>query len=128
VQERSKPLPLDKPGERRKGFGAAFSDGDIVSTDRKNEFDLIEFAPKRYPDTNLPGDFRGTSGGALWRIFFDIDHDQAKVVGGRLWGVPFLQSLPSQNGVRTLTCHAINGVYGALMDLIVKEWPEESAG
>jgi hypothetical protein len=127
VGERTKTLPGERPGERRAGFEAVFSDGDILRTDRKNEFDLIEFAPKRYPDTDLPGDFRGTSGGALWRIFFDVDQDRAKVVACRLWGIPFLQSLPSQNGDRTLTCHAMTGVYGALLDLTAREWPEESA-
>ncbi|MCG2668992.1 hypothetical protein ACFPFP_18735 [Bradyrhizobium sp. GCM10023182] len=127
INERTKDLPADRPGERRAGFEAVFSDGAIVKTERKNEFDLIEFAPKVYPDTNLPSSFEGTSGGALWRIFFDIDQDQAKVIASRLWGIPFQQSLPSQAGVRTLTCHAITGVYGTLMDLITNEWPEESA-
>jgi hypothetical protein len=127
VEERTKPLPEERPGERRKGFGAVFSDGNIVSTDRKNEFDLIEFSPKRYSDTVLPSDFEGTSGGALWRVFFEIDQDQPKVVGSRLWGVPFHQSGPSNDGSRTITCHAISGVYGALMDLILNEWPQECA-
>lgn len=127
IHERTKDLPADRQGERRAGFEAVFSDGDIVRANRKNEFDLIEFAPKKYPDTNLPGDFEGTSGGALWRIFFDVEQDQAKVIASRLWGVPILQSSPSQKGVRTLTCHAMTGVYGALMDLIAKEWPEETA-
>lgn len=127
VHERAKDLPADRPGERRAGFEAVFSDGNIVGTERKNEFDLIEFAPKKYPDTNLPGDFEGTSGGALWRIFFDVDQDQAKVVASRLWGVPFVQTFPSNGKPHTLTCHAMAAVYGPLMNLIAKEWPEEAA-
>jgi hypothetical protein len=128
VQERTKDLPAQRPGERRKRFEAVFSDGDLVASDLKNGFDLVEFAPKKNPDTNPPNSYQGTSGGALWRIFFDIEQDQPRVAGCRLWGVPFYQSPPSDDGSRTLTCHAMSGVYGALMEEIVKTWPEESAG
>jgi hypothetical protein len=61
-------------------------------------------------------------------IFYELDNqDQPKIVASRLWGVPFWQTFPSSGKPHTLTCHAMSGVYGALIDLIAGEWPKEVA-
>jgi len=112
-------------GLRKKGFEAVFSDGNIVGTRHANGYDLLSFLPNLYPDTQLPGDFRGTSGGALWRVYIGKKDASYQAIGKRLWGVPFYQSLPDSNGRRTLTCHNPNAIYTSILDEITKLWPNE---
>jgi hypothetical protein len=74
----------------------------------------------------LPGEYGGTSGGAVWRIYLKVDGEKADIAGVRLWGMPYYQTKSETRHV--LTCHGLGGVYSALLDAIVAEWPEETAG
>lgn len=126
IDERTKDLPAERTRECRKGFEALFSNG-TVSNERVVEgYDLIDFAPTDYPDFTLPGNYGGTSGGAVWRIYLNVDGEKPDIAGVRLWGMPYYQT-KKEGGGHVLTCHGTGGVYGSLLDAIVKKWPEETA-
>jgi hypothetical protein len=126
IDERTKDLPAERPRERRKGFEALFSNG-TVSKDRVvGGYDLFDFAPTDYPDFTLPGDYGGTSGGAVWRIYLKVDGEKPDIAGVRLWGMPYYQT-KNEGKRHVLTCHGMGGVYGALLDAIVGKWPDETA-
>jgi hypothetical protein len=89
VDERTKDLPAERPRERRKGFEALFSNGTILAERQAGGYDLMELAPAEYPDFKLPGDYQGTSGGALWRIYLKLNSGSPGIAATRLWGVSF---------------------------------------
>jgi hypothetical protein len=124
IHERTKTLIADNL--RKKGFEALFSDGRIVETRHADAHDLLSFLPTVYPDFQLPANFQGTSGGALWRVYIGVKDDVPQVIGKRLWGIPFYQSPPDKNDIRTLTCHGPDGIYGSILDEIIKTWPNET--
>jgi hypothetical protein len=127
IDERTKDRPAERPRERRKGFEVLFSNG-MVSAERVvGGYDLFDFAPTEYPDFKLPGDYQGTSGGAVWRIYLKLNGEKSEIAGSRLWGVPYYQTKKEGSGY-VLTCHGMGGVYGALLDAIIAKWPEETAG
>ncbi|MGJ5036192.1 hypothetical protein ACQR13_18975 [Bradyrhizobium sp. HKCCYLRH3059] len=126
IDERTRDLPAERPRERRKGFEALFSNGTISSSCTVGGYELFDFVPTDYPDFQLPGDYGGTSGGAIWRIYLKIDGEKPNIAAVRLWGVPYYQTKEDDGG-HILTCHGTGGVYGALLDKIVASWPEESA-
>jgi hypothetical protein len=126
IDERTKDLPADRPNERRKGFEALFSNGMVSATHEANGYDLVDFMPAEYPDFKLPGNYQGTSGGALWRFYLKLNGEKPEIAASRLWGVPFYQT-KGGDGTHTLTCHAMSGVYGSLLDAIANKWPEETA-
>jgi hypothetical protein len=126
IDERTKDLPAERPLERRKGFEALFSNGTISAEREVGGYDLFDFAPTDYPDFKLPGDYRGTSGGAVWRIYLQVNGEKPEIAGARLWGVPYYQT-KKYGGGHTLTCHGMGGVYGALLDTVIAKWPEETS-
>ncbi len=125
IAERTKDLPPERPGEYRKGFEGIISDGNVMSEHQLEDFNLLEFIPKSYPDFELPGSYGGTSGGALWDVYFDIEEGTPKFVESRLSGVPFFQSAPAEDGRRTLICHSSRDVYGSLLAAMRIKWPTE---
>jgi hypothetical protein len=127
IDERTKDLPAERPHERRKGFEALFSNGTVSGNRDVGGYDLFDFAPTDYPDFTLPGDYGGTSGGAVWRIYLKVDGEKPEIAGVRLWGMPYYQTKRKEGG-HVLTCHGMGGIYGALLDAIVTRWPEETAG
>jgi hypothetical protein len=126
IDERTKDLPAERAGERRKGFEALFSNGTISAEREVGGYDLMEFAPAEYPDFKLPGDYQGTSGGALWRIYLKLNGGAPAVAATRLWGVPYYQT-KKEDGGHVLICHGMGGVYGVLLNAIIEMWPEETA-
>lgn len=125
IDERTRDLPAERPRERRKGFEALFSNGTVSGERCVGGFDLFDFVPTDYPDFTLPGNYGGTSGGAVWRIYLKADGDKPEIAGVRLWGMPYYQS--KKAGGHVLTCHGMGGIYGALLDAVVARWPEETA-
>lgn len=124
IDERTKDLPPERRGQRRKGFEALFTDGDIVSGRIRDRHELMDFVPKNYPDFKLPGSFEGTSGGAIWQLFLQMVDGQAKVVAKRYWGIPFYQRRRTGK-TAVLICHGPDGIYKAMFDKIVDTWPSE---
>jgi hypothetical protein len=127
IDERTKNLPPEREGERRKGFEAIITDANQMWTKQTNELSTVGVKPKSYPDFTLPGGFGGTSGGGLWQIFFNEVDGKATFVTARLAGVPFYQSAPDADGLRVLTCHSKGDIYGQLVDTLLGRWPEEAA-
>jgi len=126
IDERTKDLPAERPRERRKGFEALFSNGTISGEHIGGGYDLFDFVPTDYPDFKLPGDYQGTSGGAVWRIYLKVNGDNPEIAGARLWGIPYYQT-KKEGGGHVLSCHGMGGVYGALLDAVIAKWPEETA-
>lgn len=126
IDERTKDLPGERPGERRKGFEAIMTDGNIMWERDTENVSLIAIKPKVYPDFTLPNGFGGTSGGGLWQIYFKENDGKTEYSGVRLVGVPFYQSEVGQDGFRTITCHSQKDIYGLLLNTIVENWPEET--
>lgn len=124
IDERTKDLPPERQGERRKGFEALFTDGDIVSCRIRDHHELMDFVPRNYPDFKLPGSFEGTSGGAIWQLFLKMVDGEAKVVAKRYWGIPFYQRRRIGKSA-VLICHGPDGIYKAMFDKIVQTWPSE---
>lgn len=109
IDERTKDLPPERENERRKGFEAIITDANLIGSKETGEASVDQVKPKRYPDFTLPGNFGGTSGGGLWRIYFNESEGKATFVTARLAGVPFYQSPPDKDRLRTLTCHSASG-------------------
>lgn len=86
----------------------------------------MEFAPAEYPDFKLPGNYQGTRGGDLWRIYLKLNGGAPGVAATRLRGVPYYQTKKQGDG-HVLTCHGMGGVYGALLSATIEKWPEETA-
>jgi hypothetical protein len=124
IDERTEDLPAERSNERRKGFGALLTSGEIKRTRRESSYDLVDFEVTSHPDFELPTSFGGMSGGALWRFYFVMKDDKPWVVEKRLMGVPFYQTREAQ--LTTITCHGPEGIYGSLLDEIMKKWPEVS--
>jgi hypothetical protein len=125
IDERTKDLPTERPRERRKGFEALFSNGTISAEREVGGYDLFDFAPTKYPDFKLPGDYEGTSGGAVWRFYLKLNGEKPEIAESRLWGVPYYQT-KKEGGGHVLTCHGMGGVYGTLLDALIAKWPDET--
>jgi hypothetical protein len=91
IDERTKDLPAERPRERRKGFEALFSNGSVSAEREVGGYDLFDFVPTEYPDFKLPGDYKGTSGGAVWRIYLKLNGEKPEIAATRLWGVPTIR-------------------------------------
>lgn len=122
IAERTKDLPPKRPKERLKQFEALFSSGKTVNEREINGYDLVDFEVTSKPDFKLPTSYKGTSGGALWQFYFAMEDNMPKVVGKRLFGVPFFQSAAKDK--RTITCHGPRSIYDSLIDKLVATWPE----
>lgn len=98
IDERTKDLPAERRGERRKGFEALFSNGTVSAEREVSGYDLFDFAPTDYPDFKLPADYQGTSGGAVWRIC--LSQGRLRKTGGRVIQTLGRAVLPGEEGRR----------------------------
>ena len=125
IDERTKDLPAEDPtsagGDSRRCSRTAPS----RPSANVGGYDLFDFAPTDYPDFKLPGNYKGTSGGAVWRIYLKLNGEKPEIAGSRLWGVPYYQT-KNEGGGYVLTCHGMGGVYGALLDAVIAKWPDET--
>jgi hypothetical protein len=127
IDERTRDLPPEREGERRKGFEAIITDANLIKAVDSDVASTITVKPKKYPDFTLPGNYGGTSGGALWRVFFSEIDGKIAFSKAQLAGVPFYQSASDKDGLRTLTCHSVTDIYGQLLEKIVETWPKETS-
>ena len=74
INERTKDLPAERRGERRKGFEALSSNGTVSADRAVRGYDRS--TSRRF---KLPGDYQGTSGGAVWRICLKVDGEKPEV-------------------------------------------------
>ncbi len=125
VAEETKELPSTKPNVVSTNFFSIFVDGLSIPVDDNEDIRLFEFEAAPRPGFNLPSDYRGVSGGAVWRFDVDLESKPPKVVQKILFGVAFHQS-DSKDGKRTITCHGPRDVYARLLNKIRERWPEET--
>lgn len=76
VAEWTTDLPPEQGFARTKGFNAFFGVGLVVREHEVNDADLYDFEVTYEPTTNTPDNFKGTSGGALWRVYCTKNNDQ----------------------------------------------------
>ena len=124
VHERTKVLEPAR-GRQATCFEGIFVGGQSGVPEHVEDYDLVDFTVTNKPDFPLPASFEGTSGGALWRFFYDLKDEQPVILARRLLGVPFWQS--TANGNRILTCHGPQSVYSKLVAAVMKE-QQQSAG
>jgi hypothetical protein len=108
---------------RLKGFSGLFGVGYVSGTRECNGYDLVDFETKHGENSKAPLNYKGTSGGALWRVYITKDSNgQPSVADKRIVGVAFHQS-DLVDGARTITCHGPKSIYGALLQAIRNKWP-----
>jgi hypothetical protein len=108
-------------------FQTIFCGGTAGAIKQIDDYDLIDFEPTNRPNQNfeLPSSYKGASGGAVWRFYFEMQAQEPSVLESRLIGVPFYESWPSSDGNRVLTCHGPKSIYNNLIAAIKKNWPEK---
>jgi len=124
IEELTEEIPVAEPLRRAKSFSAIFCNGESKNTRDKNGFDLVDVTPTAYPDFAVPKNFKGMSGGALWRMYFVEREGASEIVARHLVGVPFHQSVGA-DGARIITCHGEKGIYTTLLEKIAEKWPDE---
>jgi len=86
-----------------------------------DEFDYLSFDSLDGTEGG-PSSYAGTSGGALWRTFTDVDSsDFATARETVLLGVVYYQSAPNQDGSRTLICHGPRSIYRTIFDRVLAD-------
>ncbi len=126
IDERTIDITPLIPSVRSKNFEAIFCGGQSGATVVENGYELFDFEVMETPGFALPSSFEGASGGAVWRLYCDVNDDKTTVMDKRLFGIPFYQSVTA-NKKRIITCHGPKSIYGLLLDKIAEQWPEESA-
>jgi hypothetical protein len=108
---------------RLKAFRGLFGVGIVSRTRQRNGYDLVDFETNYAESSNAPSNYKGMSGGALWRVYIRKDSNgQPSVLDKRIFGVAFHQS-ELTDGARTITCHGPKSVYGSLIQEIRNKWP-----
>jgi hypothetical protein len=126
IHELTKELPPDRPLVRMKRFQAIFCGGKSRKATVKTGYDLFDFEVLPSPGFALPASFEGASGGAIWRLYCEVNEDEPIVVGKRLHGVPFHQT-HTEDGKTIIAYHGPKDIYGLLIDKVTEKWPEEAA-
>ncbi|MET4247227.1 hypothetical protein [Bradyrhizobium sp. LA6.7] len=105
------------------GFRGLFGVGCVSGVHDHDGYDLVSFETDRNENKNAPIDYRGWSGGALWRVYITEGRDgQPTAIEKRIFGVAFHQS-ELVGGKRTVTCHGPKSVYQNLLGEIARKWP-----
>lgn len=105
------------------GFRGLFGVGCVAGVHDHDGYDLVSFETDRNENTHAPIDYRGWSGGALWRVYITQGTDgQPTAIERRIFGVAFHQS-ELVEGKRTITCHGPKSVYQNLLGEIARKWP-----
>lgn len=127
IEELTQEARVPNPERRAKVFSALFCNGEIRERKTIQGYDLFNFLPTAYSDFKLPASFEGMSGGALWRVYFDMKDDKPIIVGQRLYGIPFYQ-LSENDGIISIICHGPDGIYKVLTEKIKERWPLPAEG
>ena len=115
------------PNTRIRGFEARFQIGQITPIVAVDGTSRSLFVPTNQGDVPMPNTFAGTSGGGIWRTYWNLDSDQKfNVVETRLCGIAYFQS-EKVGSNRVLTCHGPKSIYLDMVKLIQDKWPEARA-
>jgi hypothetical protein len=91
---------------------------------QENGTDLVEVGIDHTTGPSVPESYGGVSGGALWKLHFELDATGKIVsVGKELRGVAFRES----DDPRLITCTDLPSIT-ALKKAIAAKWPSESGG
>ena len=125
VGEWTSDLAPFRPGTRLKGFQLLFGAGDVLSKYQRGDYDLCRFDVSFSDPLRPPSSYGGVSGGALWRIYYDVDDDGATIVRERrLVGIAFYQERQSE-GRMVIVCHGPKSIYRHLIDAVRAKWPND---
>jgi hypothetical protein len=113
-------VPSDNPRTHTTDFRVVFCDGRVKSREEVGGFDLLSFEVTSNSEIELPSDFGGVSGGALWRFYFEMKEEKPIPIKKYLYGVPFYQSQPDQKP-KMITCHDPKSIYGCLIDTVTEK-------
>ncbi|WP_417494642.1 hypothetical protein [Maricaulis sp.] len=96
--------------------------GSIVAAPHVGQWDQLHFKPQQQPDSSVPTDFKGTSGGGIWRVRLRGDADENFTVADSwLAGVAYWQDeIESSLGI---IGHGPISVYGHLLAALYRRWP-----
>jgi hypothetical protein len=107
---------------RLRGFRGLFGVGCVSKSWECDGYDLLDFETDRGQNSKSPSNYKGWSGGALWRVYITTDNNgQPLVLEKLIFGVAFHQSDPV-DGARTITCHGPKSIYRTLTQEIRNKW------
>ena len=106
------PPPQEMAERNERLFQGTTLSGQAEKTPIKSEFDLYSFFVERHSDYDGPKNFKGYSGGGLWRAILkpgtNSDYVVYKIL---LFGILFHQSTFLENNINTILCNGPNTVY-----------------
>lgn len=104
---------------RRKRFKALFGVGIVRRRYHRQGYDLSDFEVTYNPTS--PSDYRGMSGGGLWRAYIEKSGKETVVKERVFYGVAFFQKpISKKKGI--IICHGRKSVYGKLIDAFRERW------
>jgi hypothetical protein len=98
--------------------------GSVIAAPTIGQWDQLQFKPQPQPDSVLPTNFRGISGGGIWRVYLKKDVDgQYSPIETRLTGVAYWQDdVADSLGV---IGHGPMSIYCHLLAEIYRRWPPQ---
>jgi hypothetical protein len=115
IDEMTSDAPREAGQKVIKKFRGICDPGEVTNYFDRDNFDYLDF--KVHEACVIPKDYRGVSGGGLWQVIFDKDHNGKTIIKDRiLSGVAFYQSDP-ENDKRTIRCHGQRSIYGLLLNV-----------
>ena len=93
--------------------------GAVVSSQRVEGFDYLDFSAKYEENYEGPESFEGYSGGSLWHLSGVLNGNEFLLKNLILKGVPFWQSAKTCSE-RIIKCHGPKSIYELLIDKVMK--------
>ena len=116
IDEWTSDEPYAKGSGHVKVFGGMCGVGVLGRRYEVEDYDFVEFEIEYGEGYEGPEDYKGISGGGLWRFGVETTTNGKKVLGRcTLRGVAFYQSDLEKNK-RVITCHAEQSIYGKVLE------------
>jgi hypothetical protein len=101
-------------------FSAFVSVGPVKRRLLIADYDKMAYEPRALPPTELPDNWKGTSGGGLWRVRVDDTTEGAPKLQVALAGIAHRQT-----GRGNIICHGPRSLYGKLAVAMRSKWPND---
>jgi hypothetical protein len=96
--------------------------GSVIAAPKVGQWDQLQFKPQPQSESVLPTNFRGTSGGGIWRVYLKKDAEgRYSPLETRLTGVAYWQDKIA--GSLGIIGHGPISIYGHLLTEIYRRWP-----
>jgi hypothetical protein len=116
--------PASSPVAITREFEARFQIGNITPIPEVDGFDRCTFVAALADLLPHPASYEGTSGGGLWRVYFDFDAEKKPyVVEHRLVGIAYFQSSPICDK-RVIFGHGPRSIYVNIKNEIKAKWAD----